>query len=162
MKNLGILLIATFLLSFTFKPLDPLYKGSFKVGNPYSIAGRDYIPEIDNSYSEIGVASWYGDKFHNKKTANGEAFNKNELTAAHKTLPLPSIVKVTNLDNGESLVVKVNDRGPFIGDRIIDLSEYAALQLGFMHRGTTEVVVEFLPEETNQLHIELFGQTYLD
>ena len=144
------------------KPNDNLYTGIFKVGNPYHIDGHDYVPKINNDYSEIGIASWYGDKFHNKKTANGEVFNKYELTAAHKTLPLPSIVKVTNLDNGESLIVKVNDRGPFVGDRIIDLSEYAAQELGFMNTGTTEVVVEFLKEETNALHIALFGATYLD
>ena len=153
-------LLASLPLLICLKP-NYNYQGYFKVGNPYEIEGIKYYPEVNNSYSEVGIASWYGDKFHNKKTANGEVFDKRELTAAHKTLPMPSIVKVTNFENGKSIIVKVNDRGPFVGDRIIDLSEYAAEELGFIEQGTTEVIVEFLKEETDNLHIELFGKTFL-
>lgn len=87
--------------------------GVYKVGNPYKILGRWYYPKEDYSYSEVGIASWYGPDFHAKRTANGEKYNMHSLTAAHRTLPLPSIVKITNLENGRSLVVRVNDRGPY-------------------------------------------------
>ena len=97
--------------------------GSYKVGKPYKIMGQWYYPEENYKYKETGTASWYGEDFHAKYTANGEIYDMNTLTAAHRTLPLPSIVKVTNLENGRSLVLRVNDRGPFAKNRIIDISK---------------------------------------
>ena len=128
-----------------------LEKGEYyKVGLPYKIKGRWYYPEEDFAYVEEGIASWYGEAFHNKTTANGAIFNMNALTAAHRTLPMPSIVRVTNLENGRTLVVKVNDRGPFARDRIIDMSKRSATVLGFLKQGVTRVRVEILPEESRQ------------
>ena len=112
-------------------------QGVYKVGQPYQIGGSWYYPREDFSYDETGIASWYGADFHDHMTANGEIFNKNELTAAHKTLPLPSLARVTNLDNGRSIVVRINDRGPFSGARIIDMSQRAAQLLGFEKTGTS-------------------------
>ena len=109
--------------------------GHYKVGQPYKIKGRWYRPEYDPSYSKVGTASWYGADFHGLPTANGEVFDKEQISAAHPTLPLPSIVRVTNLENGRSLDIRVNDRGPFIGDRLIDLSEAAARELGYEDKG---------------------------
>jgi rare lipoprotein A len=123
---------------------SPGPEGIYKVGGPYQIAGRWYHPEFDSGYDREGIASWYGPGFHGRSTANGETFDADELTAAHPTLPLPSIVRVTNLANRRQLDVRVNDRGPFVGDRIIDVSRAAARQLGFEGRGTTRVRVEFL------------------
>ncbi|MGB0720445.1 MAG: septal ring lytic transglycosylase RlpA family protein, partial [Bdellovibrionales bacterium] len=97
--------------------------GVFKVGNTYSVKGKRYQPRETYSFSETGTASWYGPQFHGKKTANGEVFDKYELTAAHKTLQMPSMIKVTNLDNGRSAILRVNDRGPFARGRIIDMSK---------------------------------------
>ncbi|MEX0298091.1 MAG: septal ring lytic transglycosylase RlpA family protein, partial [Kordiimonas sp.] len=97
-------------------------------------------------YDEVGYASWYGKDFHGKKTANGEYFNMNALTAAHKTLPLPTFVKVTNLNNGRTLVLRVNDRGPFVGDRIIDISRRGAQLLGFQKQGLTKVRIQAVDE----------------
>ena len=116
--------------------------GVNKVGNPYKISGKWYYPKEDPAYDEVGVASWYGKQFHGKKTANGEVYNMNALTAAHKTLPMPTNVKVTNLQNGRTIVVRVNDRGPFVGDRVIDLSRRAAQVLGFTNQGTTKVRIQ--------------------
>jgi peptidoglycan lytic transglycosylase len=118
--------------------------GSYKVGKPYQIAGRWYYPAYDPDYAVVGVASWYGAAFHGRKTANGEVFDRHKPSAAHPTLPLPSIVRVTNLANQRQLELRVNDRGPFVGDRIIDLSQAAAHELGFERRGTTQVRVEFV------------------
>jgi rare lipoprotein A len=118
--------------------------GHYKLGNPYQIAGRWYYPAYDPSYAAVGVASWYGYPFHGRATANGELFDRDKPSAAHPTLPLPSIVRVTNLANQRQLELRVNDRGPFVGDRIIDLSQAAARELGFERRGTTEVRVEFV------------------
>lgn len=120
----------------------------YKVGKPYQINGIWYYPAVDYDYAETGIASWYGRKFHGRQTANGEIFSMNELTAAHRTLPLPSLVRVTNLGNGRSLVLRVNDRGPFARGRIIDVSRRAADLLGFRNRGTAKVRVEVLPEES--------------
>ncbi len=120
--------------------------GVEKVGQPYKIAGRWYRPERNPGYDVVGLASWYGKQFHGKKTANGEVFNMNALTAAHKTLPLPTFVKVTNLSNGRSLVLRVNDRGPFVDDRIIDVSRRAAQILGFESKGVTQVRVQISDE----------------
>ena len=131
---------------------DPIYK----VGNPYKINGKWYYPAIDYDYDEVGMASWYGPGFHGKKTANGEIFNQNIISAAHRTLPLPSIVKVTNLDNGKVLsFVRVNDRGPFARNRIIDLSKEAAKQLGFVNKGVAKVRVEILEDESRKFVNEL-------
>ena len=116
--------------------------GVYKVGNPYKILGRWYYPKEDYSYSEVGIASWYGPDFHAKRTANGEKYNMHSLTAAHRTLPLPSIVKITNLENGRSLVVRVNDRGPYARNRIVDVSKKVAQLLGFLEKGTAKVRVE--------------------
>lgn len=120
-----------------------------KVGKPYKIAGEWYYPKEDPTYDEVGLASWYGKDFHGKKTANGEYFNMNALTAAHKTLPLPTFVKVTNLSNGRSIILRVNDRGPFVGDRIIDVSRRGAQLLGFQKQGVTRVRIQAVDENGN-------------
>lgn len=111
---------------------------------PYTIRGVTYVPNEDPNYSRTGLASWYGSDFHNRLTANGERYDMTALTAAHKTLPLPSYVRVTNLDNGASIVVRVNDRGPFVDDRIIDMSAQAANLLGFYDRGIASVRVDYV------------------
>jgi len=133
------------------KPYDP---GNYKVGSPYQIAGKWYYPKVDLAYNERGVASWYGPNFHGKKTANGEIFDMTKIGAAHKTLPLPSVVRVTNLENGRSLVVRINDRGPFVRGRIIDLSRRAAQLLGFTRKGTAMVHVRLLPDESRRAATE--------
>ncbi|AIB11694.1 lipoprotein [Azospirillum argentinense] len=122
--------------------------GVYKVGKPYQVNGVWYYPAEDYSYSETGIASWYGPGFHQKVTANGEVYDQNELTAAHKTLPMPSLVRVTNLDNGRSLVVRINDRGPYANGRIIDMSRRGAQLLGFEGTGTAKVRVQILAEES--------------
>lgn len=127
------------------------YGGIYKVGNPYKIGDRWYYPKEDYNYSETGMASWYGEDFNGKRTANGERYNMNTLTAAHRTLPLPSIVKVTNLQNGRSVILRVNDRGPYVKDRIIDLSKRGAQLLGYMGQGTTKVKVEIMAKESKAL-----------
>ncbi|OHU85721.1 MULTISPECIES: septal ring lytic transglycosylase RlpA family protein [Pseudoalteromonas] len=116
---------------------------SASTGRPYVVLGKRYTPMSDeHGYKEQGTASWYGRKFHGYHTSNGEVFDMFDMTAAHKTLPLPSFVKVTNLDNGKSAIVRVNDRGPFHDDRIIDLSYAAAYKLGYHLNGTAKVKVE--------------------
>lgn len=119
-------------------------RGEYKVGKPYQIAGVWYYPRVDENYDATGIASWYGPKFHGRSTANGETFNQNAVTAAHPTLPMPSLVRVTNLENGRSLVVRVNDRGPFAHGREIDLSRRAAELLGFVNQGTAKVRVQYV------------------
>lgn len=126
----------------------PASQGSYKVGNPYKIENRWYYPKEQYDLVESGIASWYGPGFHGKKTANGEIFDKYELTAAHRTLQMPSLVRVTNLDNGRSLIVRVNDRGPYKKGRIIDLSEKAADLLGFKNNGTAKVKLQVLRDES--------------
>ncbi len=126
-------------------------KGTYKIGNPYLIDGVSYYPHEDYSYSEVGMASWYGPNFHGGKTANGEIFDENKFTAAHRTLPMPSFVKVTNLENGVSLNIKVNDRGPYARDRILDLSSAAAEVLGIKKKGSARVKVEILPQQSKHL-----------
>ncbi len=123
----------------------PTYTG-VKIGEPYSIAGKWYTPREDPYYDAEGMASWYGPGFHGKKTANGEYYNQYDLTAAHPTLPMPSFVRVTNLENQRQAIVRVNDRGPFHSSRIIDLSKAAAEKLGIS--GISKVRVQFLKEET--------------
>lgn len=125
-------------------PAPPPGGGSYKVGKPYQVGGVWYVPREQPDYDARGVASWYGEAFHLKATANGETFDMNAVTAAHTTLPLPSMVEVTNLDNGRKLVVRVNDRGPFADNRIIDLSREAARQLGFERAGLAKVRVRYV------------------
>jgi rare lipoprotein A len=132
------------------------YRG-YKIGSPYKIKGVWYYPQLDYSYDEVGIASWYGPGFHGKATANGEVYDQDDMTAAHKTLPMPSIVRVTNLDNGRSIKVRVNDRGPFVDGRIIDLSRRGAQTLGFYGAGTARVRVEIEEQESRQLAIALTG-----
>ena len=128
------------------EPGAPVPKGGgvYRVGKPYTIAGREYVPQEDVNYSAVGMASWYGDDFHGRYTANGEIFDMNSLSAAHPTLPLPSYVRVTNLANHHSIVVRVNDRGPYVGDRVIDVSVKTAKLLGFYGNGLTKVKVEYV------------------
>ena len=123
----------------------------YKVGNPYQIAGKWYYPERDLRYDKTGIASWYGDQFAGKLTANGEIFDPELVSAAHNTLPMPSVVRVTNLDNGKSLVVRVNDRGPYVTGRIIDMSRAGARLLGFKDEGIAKVRVQMLTEQSLRL-----------
>ncbi len=129
--------------------------GDYKVGKPYRVAGQWYYPRVDYGYHEKGLASWYGPNFHGRPTANGETFDMRKVSAAHKTLPLPSVVRVTNLENGRSLVVRVNDRGPFVRGRIIDLSQKAAELLGFAEQGTTMVEVQLIVDSSRQAALAL-------
>ena len=115
-----------------------------KIGAPYQVNGTWYIPTHEPSYNETGTASWYGRDFHGKSTANGELFDMNIVSAAHPTLPIPSLVEVTNLTNGRSMVVRVNDRGPFVSDRLIDLSARGAALLGYRDQGSTQVRVRYI------------------
>jgi rare lipoprotein A len=125
---------------------EPVPKGGgrYSVGRPYSINGRTYTPTENPSYRADGVASWYGPDFHGRQTANGEVYDMHSISAAHTTMPLPSYARVTNLDNGRSIVVRVNDRGPYVGTRIIDVSIGAAKQLDFYSRGLAHVRVEYI------------------
>ena len=122
--------------------------GSYKVGKPYTIDGRTYVPQEEFNHVETGVASWYGPGFHGKSTANGERYDQQDHTAAHRTLQMPAIVRVTNLDNGRSTVVRVNDRGPYAQNRIIDLSRAAATELDMIGRGTARVRLDQLTAES--------------
>src|ERR1700728_1603152 len=125
---------------------DPVPKGggTYRVGKPYTVAGRVYVPEEDVNYREEGLASWYGDDFHGRLTANGEVFDMASLTAAHPTLPMPCYARVTNLSNGKSLIVRVNDRGPYHGNRLMDVSSRAAELLEFKGNGVARVRVEYV------------------
>ena len=122
-------------------PAGPAVQG-VKVGKPYQVFGVTYYPADDRGYDKQGIASWYGPTFHEKATANGEIYNQDDITAAHKTLPMPSWVEVTNLDNGRVLVVRINDRGPFVEGRIIDLSRKSAQLLGVDRPGLAKVRVK--------------------
>lgn len=132
---------------------SPMYQGSgplpkgggrYHVGKPYEVGGRRYYPSEDPDYDKVGQASWYGPQFHRRMTSNGEWFDQDYLSAAHPTLPLPSYARVTNLENGRNLVVRVNDRGPFVADRIIDLSKKSADVLDIRRKGTAKVRVQYL------------------
>jgi|HubBroStandDraft_1064217.scaffolds.fasta_scaffold00025_67 rare lipoprotein A len=125
-------------------------QGTYKLGQPYQIDGVWYYPTADFTYDETGIASWYGPDFDQKVTADGEIFDQNVASAAHKTLALPTIVQVTNLDNGRSIQLRVNDRGPFVGNRILDVSRRAAQLLGFEETGTAKVRVRVAVTETMQ------------
>lgn len=124
---------------------QPVPKGGGRemVGKPYTVAGRTYVPDASPRATE-GLASWYGSNFHGRMTANGEVFDRNSIAAAHTTMPLPSYARVTNVQNGHSMIVRVNDRGPFHGNRVIDVSERAATALGFRQQGTARVKVEYV------------------
>ncbi|MGJ5042807.1 MULTISPECIES: septal ring lytic transglycosylase RlpA family protein [unclassified Bradyrhizobium] len=125
---------------------EPVPKGGgvYRIGKPYTVAGKTYVPEEDTNYRAEGMASWYGDDFHGRLTANGEVFDMTSLTAAHPTLPLPSYARVTNLANGKSLIVRINDRGPYHGNRLIDVSNKAADLLEFKGNGVARVRVEYV------------------
>lgn len=129
----------------------PASAGTYKVGKPYRVGGTWYYPEENFRLVETGIASWYGPDFHGKKTANGEIYDQNEMTAAHRTLQMPSFVRVTNLENGRSVVVRVNDRGPYLRGRVIDVSKRAAHLLGFINQGTARVRVEVLEQESRKV-----------
>ncbi len=126
------------------KPPVRVAKPLYKLGSPYQVNHVWHYPSYDPNYDRTGVASWYGPAFHGRPTANGERFDMNGVTAAHPTLPLPSRVRVTNLENGRQLELRVNDRGPFVNGRIIDLSRRAAQLLGFKRQGLTKVRVQYL------------------
>ncbi len=128
------------------EPGQPVPKGGgvYRVGKPYVVAGREYVPQEDVHYSAVGLASWYGDDFHGRYTANGEIFDMNSISAAHPTMPLPSYARVTNLANHRSIIVRVNDRGPYVGNRVIDLSVRTAKLLGFYGNGLAKVKVDYV------------------
>ena len=125
---------------------EPVPKGggAYVTGDPYQVAGVWYTPREEPSYDRVGTASWYGELFHGRRTANGEIYDMDRLSAAHPTLPLPVYAQVTNLANGRAIIVRVNDRGPYANDRIIDLSRRSADLLGFRDRGTAQVRVRYL------------------
>ena len=135
-------------------------EGYYKVGKPYKIKGLWYYPKVDYKYRETGIASWYGPQFHGKQTANGEIFDMNLVSAAHRTLPMPSIVRVINLKNGRTLKIRINDRGPFAHGRIIDLSRRAAQLLGFYKEGTAPVRVEILEDESRFSAVKAQGLSF--
>ena len=137
----------------TVQPITDQRPSAYKVGDAYQIGGTWFYPKADYTYRETGIASWYGPGFHGRVTANGEVFDQNALTGAHRTLPMPSMVRVTNLDNGRSIKVRINDRGPFKNGRIIDLSRRAADLLGFRRIGTAKVRVEVIADESRALAI---------
>lgn len=124
---------------------------AYIVGQPYQINGRTYYPREDFGYDRTGTASWYGSDFHGRRTANGETYDMNAMTAAHPTLPMPTIVRVTNLDNGRSVIVRINDRGPFAEERIIDMSRAGARELAFENKGLARVRVTVLREASLRL-----------
>jgi len=125
---------------------EPLGKGggSFKIGRPYQLNGVTYVPAEDPSYRAEGIASWYGPDFHGRPTANGEVFDMNGISAAHPTLPMPSYLRVTNLANGRSIIVRINDRGPYARERVVDVSIGAAKALDFYGQGLTRVRIEYV------------------
>ena len=128
-------------------------QGNYKIGHPYRIENTWYYPAENFNYVETGIASWYGPKFHGKKTANGETYDMNMLTAAHRTLPMPCVVRVLNLQNGRSIMLRVNDRGPFARGRIIDVSRRAAQLLGFHRAGTARVRVEIIADQSQRMKL---------
>jgi rare lipoprotein A (peptidoglycan hydrolase) len=140
----GIAAAAMFLLAACSTGKPGPYHVPHSVGKPYKVNGIAYVPHEDPDYDVVGVASWYGGRFHGRRTASGQIFNMHAHTAAHKTLPLGTRVKVTNLANGRSVVLTINDRGPFAKGRIIDVSQHAAQQLDFKHRGTARVRVQVI------------------
>jgi rare lipoprotein A len=138
---LGLAACASHGPSYRYQAAGPYKSSSLR---PYAVGGRTYDPQVPGRYDEVGLASWYNYPSHTRKTADGEWFDGQDLTAAHKTLPLPCLAEVTNLQNGRSIKVRINDRGPFVAGRIIDLSRAAADRLGFAGQGTVKVRVKFL------------------
>ncbi len=133
--------------------------GTYKIGSPYKIGTRLYVPTEDPNYDRVGLGSWYGTDFHGRKTANGEVFDMNALTAAHPTLPIPSYAYVTNLSNNRTILVRINDRGPYAHDRVIDLSRRSARELGYELNGVTQVRVRYAgraPLNGNDMHEQRF------
>ena len=122
----------------------PFGGGKYQVGNPYQVAGRWFTPREQPGYDKTGLSSWYGEAFHRRMTSNGEWFDMETLTAAHATLPLPSYAKVTNLENGKSIIVRINDRGPFVDTRVLDVSKKVAELLGYKQQGTAKVRVQYI------------------
>jgi rare lipoprotein A len=144
--------------NITFKDPTPTKEPLSRYGNPteYRVDGRNYeVLKSSTGYKTQGIASWYGTKFHKQRTSSGEPYDMYVMTAAHKTLPLPTYIKVKNLDNGRVAIVKVNDRGPFHGDRVIDLSYAAALKLGVFPKGTAHVEIETLMGPAGEAHYYL-------
>src|SRR5262249_23208216 len=127
------------------------------VGNAYQVDGVWYYPAVDYNYDQTGIASWYGPGFVGQQTANGETYDQNALTGAHKTLPMPTLVRVTNLENGRQIQIRINDRGPFVNNRIIDLSRRSAQLLGVDGPGTAKVRVQVMAQESRQLAAALGG-----
>ncbi len=133
--------------------------GGYKIGSPYKIGARWYTPTEDSHYDRVGLGSWYGADFHGRKTANGEIFDMHALTAAHPTLPIPSYAYVTNLSNNRTILVRINDRGPYAHDRVIDLSRRSARELGYELGGVTQVRVKYAgraPLDGNDVHEQRF------
>jgi rare lipoprotein A len=142
----------------------PLPKGGgrYVVGEPYQVAGEWFTPREEPSYDKVGIASWYGPQFHRRMTSNGEWFDMAYLSAAHPTLPLPSYARITNLENGREVIVRINDRGPFVGNRIIDLSKASAEKLGFAGKGTAKVRVRYIgpaPLDDKGTHLLAMNET---
>ena len=163
MRNIILLVSVTLLSACTnvelgshiIKKINPStyasHTGDFKVGSSYKIKGKRYTPKETYNYKQTGIASWYGPNFHGKLTANGEIYNQNDLTAAHNTLQLPSIIRVTNLENGKSVILRVNDRGPFAHSRILDLSSRAADLLDVKRKGTARIKLQVLGDESREV-----------
>ena len=128
----------------TTNPNPPKGGGRYQLGKPYTVRGKTYVPQEQPGYVATGEASWYGSDFHGRRTANGEIFSANAITGAHPTLPLPSYVRVTNQQNGRSVIVRVNDRGPYMPGRIMDLSHRAAEMLGYVNNGKAQIKAEFV------------------
>ena len=157
-RNLPILVLVGLALSgCASSPHVAGHHGKFRVGRPnytvapYQVNGVWYYPKVDYDYDETGTASWYGEQFNHRPTSDGEIFDMNEVSAAHKTLPLPSVVELTNLQNGRELQLRVNDRGPFVDGRLVDVSRRAAQLLGFERSGTAPVRVRVLKAESIQV-----------
>jgi len=142
-KKLG-MAAAVFLLAACSSGPDTLTGAKRQVGQPYSVNGATYVPREEPGYDAVGFASWYGRRYHGRRTASGEIFDMNSATAAHPTLPFGTRVHVTNLENGRSVVLRINDRGPFVRRRIIDVSRRAARVLGFVQKGTARVRVQLV------------------
>ncbi len=139
-----LVMAAAFLLAACSSGPDTLTGAKRQVGQPYSVNGATYVPREEPGYEAVGIASWYGRRYHGRRTASGENFDMNSATAAHPTLPFGTMVQVTNLENGRSVVLRINDRGPFVRRRIIDVSRRAAQVLGFVQKGTARVRVQLL------------------